>query len=90
MPLLHGFAASTFSWREVLPSLAQWGRTVAFDRPAFGLTERPLPETWQGNWTTQNPYTLDAQVDLTLGVTDQSVSTRPCWSVTPRVAPSPC
>ena len=69
--LLHGFAASTFSWREVLPSLAQWGRTVAFDRPAFGLTERPLPETWQGNWTTQNPYTLDAQVDLTLGVMDQ-------------------
>ena len=69
--LLHGFAASTFSWREVLPSLAQWGRTVAFDRPAFGLTERPLPETWQGNWTTQNPYTLNAQVDLTLGVMDQ-------------------
>ncbi len=71
MLLLHGFAASTFSWREVLPSLAQWGRTVAFDRPAFGLTERPLPETWQGQWTTQNPYTLDAQVDLTLGVMDQ-------------------
>jgi pimeloyl-ACP methyl ester carboxylesterase len=69
--LLHGFAASTFSWREVMPSLAKWGRTVAFDRPAFGLTERPLPETWQGQWKTQNPYTLDAQVDLTTGLMDQ-------------------
>ena len=27
--------------------------TVAFDRPAFGLTERPLPESWQGDLTTQ-------------------------------------
>ena len=51
--LLHGFAASTFSWREVLPALGERWRTVAFDRPAFGLTERPLPESWQGDLTTQ-------------------------------------
>jgi pimeloyl-ACP methyl ester carboxylesterase len=69
--LLHGFAASTFSWREVLPALGEWGRTVAFDRPAFGVTERPLPESWQGDWTTQNPYTAQAQADLTVGVMDQ-------------------
>lgn len=69
--LLHGFAASTFSWREVLPALGERWRTVAFDRPAFGLTERPLPESWQGDWTTENPYALSAQVDLTTGVMDQ-------------------
>ena len=60
--LLHGFAASTFSWREVLPALGQLGRTVAFDRPAFGLTERPMPESWQGDWMRQNPYPASAQV----------------------------
>jgi len=69
--LLHGFAASTFSWREVLPTLGQWGRAVAYDRPAFGLTERPLPETWQGDWATQNPYSAGAQAQLTVGLMDQ-------------------
>ncbi|HNB53832.1 MAG TPA: hypothetical protein PK530_17935, partial [Anaerolineales bacterium] len=35
--LLHGFAASEFSWREVMEPLAAYGRVIAFDRPAFGL-----------------------------------------------------
>jgi pimeloyl-ACP methyl ester carboxylesterase len=69
--LLHGFAASTFSWREVLAPLGELGRTVAYDRPAFGLTERPLRETWQGDWDRQNPYPAAAQVELTMGVMDQ-------------------
>jgi pimeloyl-ACP methyl ester carboxylesterase len=62
--LLHGFAASTFSWREVIDPLAASATVVAFDRPAFGLTERPLPGQWQG----QNPYTAEAQADLTMGL----------------------
>eukprot|EP00276_Gloeochaete_wittrockiana_P019575 CAMPEP_0184357658 /NCGR_PEP_ID=MMETSP1089-20130417/110063_1 /TAXON_ID=38269 ORGANISM="Gloeochaete wittrockiana, Strain SAG46.84" /NCGR_SAMPLE_ID=MMETSP1089 /ASSEMBLY_ACC=CAM_ASM_000445 /LENGTH=522 /DNA_ID=CAMNT_0026695547 /DNA_START=127 /DNA_END=1695 /DNA_ORIENTATION=+ len=43
--LLHGFGASVFSWREVIAPLAQLfqGNVVAFDRPGFGLTSRPLP-----------------------------------------------
>jgi pimeloyl-ACP methyl ester carboxylesterase len=69
--LLHGFASSTYSWREVLPALGARSRTVAFDRPAFGLTERPLPESWQGDWTSQNPYRATAQADLTVGLLDQ-------------------
>jgi pimeloyl-ACP methyl ester carboxylesterase len=64
--LLHGFAASTSSWREVMTPLAQRGTVVAFDRPAFGLTERPMP----GEWERQNPYTPEAQVDLTVGLMD--------------------
>ena len=64
--LLHGFGASVFSWREVLAPLAEMGRVVAFDRPAFGLTERPMPGEWEG----QNPYTTEAQADLTVGLMD--------------------
>jgi len=58
--LLHGFGASLFSWREVMPELAKSGRVIAFDRPAFGLTSRPL--TWQG----ESPYGPEAQVALTI------------------------
>jgi len=64
--LLHGFGASVFSWREVLAPLARYGTVIAFDRPAFGLTERPLPGEWEG----ANPYGTDAQVELTLALMD--------------------
>ena len=65
--LLHGFGSSTFSWRDVMGPMAQYGTVIAFDRPAFGLTERPLP----GEWVGENPYTSDAQVDLTLHLMDR-------------------
>ncbi len=67
--LLHGFASSVFSWREVMVPLAEMeeiGRVIAFDRPAFGLTERPLLDEWTG----ENPYTPEAQVALTVGLMD--------------------
>ncbi len=66
--LLHGFAASTYSWREVMPALATSQRVVAFDRPAFGLTERPLPGQFPNG---VNPYTADAQADLTVSLMDK-------------------
>lgn len=62
--LMHGFAASLFSWREVMEPLAAYGHVYAFDRPAFGLTERPL--TWEGT----NPYSTEGQIALTLGLMD--------------------
>jgi pimeloyl-ACP methyl ester carboxylesterase len=62
--LLHGFGASVFSWREVMAPLGEWGQAFAFDRPAFGLTERPMP----GDWSGESPYTLQSQVDQTLGL----------------------
>ncbi len=64
--LLHGFAASLFSWRQIIGPLAETGTVIAFDRPAFGLTERPLPGAWSG----QNPYSPAAQVDLLFGLMD--------------------
>lgn len=48
--LLHGFGASTFSWREVIGPLGRYGDVIAYDRPAFGFTERPT------EWGAVNPY----------------------------------
>ncbi len=62
--LLHGFGASVFSWREVMAPLAEQGTVIAYDRPAFGLTERPL--RWEG----VNPYSPQGQIDLLAGLMD--------------------
>ncbi|MCB9110898.1 MAG: alpha/beta hydrolase [Anaerolineales bacterium] len=62
--LLHGFGASLFSWREVTAPLAEFGTVIAYDRPAFGLTERPL------DWEGESPYSQDAQVELVISLMD--------------------
>ena len=64
--LLHGFGASVYSWREVMKPLAAHGSVLAYDRPAFGLTERPL------EWQEWNPYSGSAQVDIALELLDLS------------------
>lgn len=63
--LLHGFGSNIYTWHEIVDALATRGRVIAFDRPAFGLTEKPLE--WQGT----NPYSLKGQVNLTLGLLDE-------------------
>ncbi len=60
--LLHGFGANTSSWRKVMAPLAGLGTVVAYDRPGFGLTERPLDEALR-TWPGPNPYSPDAQAD---------------------------
>ncbi len=65
--LLHGFGGSTFSWRNVTPALSADHRVVAFDRPGFGLTTRPLP----GEWSSDNPYSAEGQVRSTLALMDR-------------------
>jgi pimeloyl-ACP methyl ester carboxylesterase len=62
--LLHGFGASTFSWREVMTPLSDYGMVIAYDRPAFGLTERPM------TWEEDNPYTMESNIALLLGLMD--------------------
>ena len=47
---MHGFGANTFSFREMTEPLSQLGDVIAYDRPGFGLSERPT--SWEG----QNPY----------------------------------
>jgi pimeloyl-ACP methyl ester carboxylesterase len=51
--LMHGFGASTFSWRDVEQPLSKLGTVVAYDRPAFGFTERPT--SWKG----VTPYSFE-------------------------------
>jgi pimeloyl-ACP methyl ester carboxylesterase len=62
--LLHGFGASLFSWHAVMEPLSAHGTVIAYDRPAFGLTERPL------KWTGQNPYSPEGNLALLLGLMD--------------------
>ena len=63
--LLHGFGASLFTWREVMQPLSQFGQVIAYDRPAFGLTDRPM------TWTGVNPYGPEGNMDLLSGLMDQ-------------------
>ncbi len=56
--LLHGFGASTFSWRDVIEPLAVLGDVIAYDRPAFGFTERPTA------WSGDDPYGSPANLAL--------------------------
>lgn len=63
---LHGFGASTFSWRDTLPDAAARCTAIAFDRPGFGLTERPL----HGEWDGPNPYSPTTQADHTIELMD--------------------
>jgi pimeloyl-ACP methyl ester carboxylesterase len=57
---LHGFGASSYSWRNVTDRLPAY-RTVALDLRGFGYTERP-PGI--------EPYTRDGQIEMVLGVMD--------------------
>ena len=60
--LLHGFGASSFSWREVTEGLSQLGEVVSYDRPAFGFTERPT------EWASVSPYSFEGQMQLLDGL----------------------
>jgi len=55
--LLHGFGASAFSYKEALVPLGELGYVIAYDRAAFGFTERPT------KWDT-NPYGTPGQLQV--------------------------
>lgn len=59
--LIHGFGASTYSWRKVIPDLSRSHRVVALDLSGFGYTQRP---------TARASYTREAQAQLVLGTLD--------------------
>jgi pimeloyl-ACP methyl ester carboxylesterase len=68
--LMHGFGASTFSWREVAKPLAKLGEVIAYDRPAFGFTERPT------EWSGVNPYGFQGNFELLDGLIEKFGSKR--------------
>ena len=61
--LLHGSFLSLRSWRMVFDELAENATVLAFDRPAFGYTSRPLPSKATGV-----SYTPEAQSDLVIAL----------------------
>ncbi len=61
--LLHGSFLSLRSWRMVFDELAENATVLAFDRPAFGYTSRPLPSKATGV-----SYTPEAQSDLIIAL----------------------
>jgi len=61
--LLHGSFLSLRSWRLVFDQLAKTTTVLAFDRPAFGYTSRPLPSKAAGV-----SYTPEAQSDLVIAL----------------------
>jgi len=60
--LLHGFPASSFQYRELIPRLADKYRVIAPDLPGFGFTE--MPET------RQYKYSFDALAKTMVAFTD--------------------
>jgi pimeloyl-ACP methyl ester carboxylesterase len=68
--LLHGFGASTFSWRDVMTSLSTVGDVVAYDRPGFGFTDRPT--TWSG----ENPYGFAGKMEILKGLINMYAKNR--------------
>ena len=58
--LIHGMAGSTFSYRFIIPALAESHRVIALDLKGFGYSGRPP----------KGDYSLTAQADLVLGLMD--------------------
>src|SRR5690606_7677182 len=48
-----------------MDDFSRYGRVIAYDRPAFGLTERPMPEYWD-----ENPYGMKANVEILKSLLD--------------------
>src|SRR4029453_4599607 len=60
--LLHGFPASSFMFRELIPRLADRYRVVAPDLPGFGFTEVPAQRNYK--------YSFDALSRTILAFTE--------------------
>ncbi len=60
--LLHGFGASTYAFRDVVPLLGECFRLTALDLTGFGYTERP---------ERKEAYSAAAQVEVIVQVMDQ-------------------
>jgi pyruvate/2-oxoglutarate dehydrogenase complex dihydrolipoamide dehydrogenase (E3) component/pimeloyl-ACP methyl ester carboxylesterase len=60
--LLHGFPASSFQYRDLIPRLADRYRVIAPDLPGFGFTEVPAARNYR--------YTFDSLAQTILAFTD--------------------
>jgi pimeloyl-ACP methyl ester carboxylesterase len=65
--LHHHFYGNVFTWRHVQAGLQDDHHVAAFDRPGFGLTERPPRERWGEH----HPYTRRTSARITLDLLDR-------------------
>jgi pimeloyl-ACP methyl ester carboxylesterase len=65
--LLHGFLSNLHSWDYVIEELSEHRPVYAYDRIAFGLSERPLPPEY--TWKT-SPYSAEAVRSRLIGFLD--------------------
>src|SRR5258705_7095720 len=65
--LLHGFPASSFMFRELIPRLADHYRVIAPDLPGFGFTEVPAKRKYEysfnGLASTVDAFTEALKID---------------------------
>jgi pimeloyl-ACP methyl ester carboxylesterase len=66
--LLHGFPASSFQYRELIPRLAYRYRMIAPDLPGFGFTEVPASRGYE--------YTFDALAKTVFAFTEALMLTQ--------------
>src|SRR6202000_865161 len=66
--LLHGFATSSYMFRDLIPLLAGRYHVIAPDHLGFGLSDAPPVDEFD--------YTFDALADLTADLVDQLGLTR--------------
>jgi pimeloyl-ACP methyl ester carboxylesterase len=64
--LLHGSFLSIRSWRDVAKPLSENATVLLFDRPAFGLTSRPVPSR-----SNEARYSPEAQSDLVVALMEK-------------------
>jgi pimeloyl-ACP methyl ester carboxylesterase len=44
--LLHGLGASSYTWREIMPTLARTNQVIALDLKGFGESDKPLDDSY--------------------------------------------
>lgn len=74
--LLHGYPANASSWDALLSELALLRRSVAFDQPGFGLSEKPVRGSWRGR---ANPYGTGGHVEQGVALLDELGIDRAVW-----------
>jgi pimeloyl-ACP methyl ester carboxylesterase len=73
--LLHGFPASSFMFRDLIPLLAGRYHVIAPDHLGFGLSDAP-PASPSPSTASEFSYTFDALADLTADLLSQLGITR--------------
>jgi pimeloyl-ACP methyl ester carboxylesterase len=73
--LLHGFPASSFMFRDLIPRLADRYHVIAPDHLGFGLSDAP-PASPSPSTADEFSYTFDALADLTAALLSQLRVTR--------------